>query len=37
MSVINSSFRALQYLSVKALLAFLLFLGPAVALLYLAL
>lgn len=37
MSVINSSFRVLQYVSIKALLAFLLFLGPAIALLYLAL
>lgn len=37
MSVINSSFRVLQYVSFKTLFAFLLFLVPAVALMYLAL
>jgi len=37
MSVINSSFRLLQYVSFKALFAFLLLVVPAVGLFYLAL
>lgn len=37
MSAINSSFRLLQYLSFKALFAFLLLAVPAIGLLYLAL
>lgn len=37
MSSVNSAFRVLQYVSFKELFAFLLFLGPAIALLYLAL